>query len=167
MRLLRLLLVLTLCAASSGCLFSPDLYDIVPSGYTGVRRTYHGGGLESEINWLRGRKHGRAILWYYNGDVLMVETFKRGRLHGKHTAWHTGGEKWSEVVYVEGKKEGRELKWSADGTVEADGIWKNGKPWQGHIYENFQDRFYKDGVEITHRQFLWNKASESEEPASP
>jgi len=151
----------------------------VPRNYTGVWRTYFGkkktSSVASERHYVNGRLHGAVTFWRASGPLSLVSdrepdrvqviddgparrvkvkemSYKNGRPHGKEIEWYNDGRKWTEVNWVNGRKRGREVCWGWHDDEElilADGIWKNGKPWQGVLEDRYGNRhLYKDGREI-------------------
>ena len=79
------------------------------------------GQMDSEENYLEGKKEGLWTKWYANGKKLYVENYKDGVQDGNSTWWYKNGQKRYEYNYKEGKKHGLEVYWYERGWTEAIG----------------------------------------------
>lgn len=74
---------------------------------------------------------GSKTYWYPNGKHSREEAFGKDGMLESITQWSESGQKLLQGAYSRGKKDGRWVYWDEKGAVEADGIWKNGSPWDG------------------------------------
>ena len=76
-------------------------------------------------DWVKGKKHGHAVVNYIKGDVLTVE-FKYNCMHGKGELIYPTGQKF-EGTWIKNKREGQGRITDRDGSyIIAE--WKNNDP---------------------------------------
>mgnify|MGYP000218101413 CR=1 FL=1 len=64
-----------------------------------------------------GKKEGKWISWYKNGNKEGEGTFKDGKEDGLWTYWWKNGKKESEGTFKDGKEDGLWSRWSEDGLI--------------------------------------------------
>jgi len=117
---------------------------------------YPDGQKTREGRWADNKKTGVWTGWHQTGDKAWACTYKNGKIVGKKTywlqdkvyleethddngqiaevvRWHLGGNGLKAVHghFAGGEKNGQWIYWDKDGEVEAEGQWRNGKPWHG------------------------------------
>ena len=87
-----------------------DLYQ-PPKGYSGIWRTwYPNGRLESERNYIDGKREGRSRQWFENGGLQ------------------------TELAYSADLPNGKWTWWDIDGNVTLESMWQNGVQVTEHTY---------------------------------
>lgn len=103
-----------------------------------------------------GKKEGKWIGWYKNGQKLSEGIYKDGKRDGLWTdwnksGWYESGQKNYEGTYKDGKEDGLVTWWYVDGQKESEGTYKDGKPdglhteWERNGQKKIETR-YKDGI---------------------
>ena len=115
---------------------------------------YPDGRKKSEGEWVNGEKQGVWTEWNTDGEKYRECRYVDGRIRGKDTYrvdgrkcredtydedgkrvesagwWRDGAKRW-HGTYKGGLAHGQWTYWDAKGNVEADGEWRDGKPWEG------------------------------------
>jgi len=94
------------------------------------------------IHWFgEGRKAWEALYsadklvgtkrsWYYSGELWSEEDYDWGRITAARS-WYRNGGRLREEAFKDGVKHGPARYWTEDGELLAEGIWREGKPWDG------------------------------------
>ena len=120
-----------------------------------------GGDMKVPLGKMKdGKKEGKWMLWYENGQKEKEGTLKDGKENGLWTSWNKNGQKKSEIHYKDGKLDGLYTKWYENGQKEKEGTYKDGKPdgLSTNWFENGQKKeegTYKDGELISKKE--WNE----------
>ncbi len=126
---------------------------------------FENGNIQSEINYINGKKNGEAKYYYETGELLSIKNYLEGNLHGDLLSYFKNGNLKSETNYVNDKKIGgakyyyetaelSAIKNYLDGKLNGDYIryYKNGIIKRKEIYENDSvitgKTFNKKGKEI-------------------
>jgi len=153
----------------------------IPRGYTGAWRSWfvfgdkrftefrNGKGHGLDIYWnangsrrfqdeLRdGVPHGAAITWHDNGRLSHVYRCEYDKKDGAGVSWHSNGQLASLFQYRCGTITGRALVWDSKGQLIADGVWRDGRPWDGSVLMRDWKRdgdevfTYREGVEVARK----------------
>ncbi len=103
---------------------------------------YDNGQVEVQGEYYRGKKHGEWSLWYNNGKAKEQGTFSFGKVDSLYKYWFDNGHLKEEQRYKKGLAHGRWTKWyKEDPTLK---YVENGN-WQ-----------YKDGVYKDENNELWS-----------
>ena len=103
---------------------------------------YDNGQVEVQGEYYRGKKHGEWSLWYNNGKAKEQGTFSFGKVDSLYKYWFDNGHLKEEQRYKKGSAHGRWTKWyKEDPTLK---YVENGN-WQ-----------YKDGVYKDENNELWS-----------
>ena len=103
---------------------------------------YDNGQVEVQGEYYRGKKHGEWSLWYNNGKAKEQGTFTFGKIDSLYKYWFDNGHLKEEQRYKKGLPHGRWTKWyKEDPTLK---YVENGN-WQ-----------YKDGVYKDENNELWS-----------
>lgn len=75
-------------------------------------------------------KEGERILiketeYYPNHFKKMEGEFKEGKRHGKWIVWYDNGNPWSEGHYKNGKRNGKSITWFENGKMRYEGKYKD------------------------------------------
>lgn len=121
--------------------------------FSGHLNTYYPNvQLKSEIQYYKGKKHGKEMRWFKNGDLAMerfyINGFKSGihrawwengnqkfeyyfndigEYHGSVKEWGKTGELYMSFNYIKGKESGSQRLWKSDGTIKANYEVVNGE----------------------------------------
>jgi len=81
--------------------------------------SYHPDGKQklSETEWLNGKRHGKFLRWYENGDLEEACTWKYGQRHGQYNAWFPFGVKKEESKWYHGLCHGQYKRWVLTGST--------------------------------------------------
>ena len=74
-----------------------------------------------------GKKEGKWIYWYPNGQKKSVLTYKDEKLDGLFTIWYENGQKKVKRTYKDGEPDGLETKWYENGQKRLEETWKDGE----------------------------------------
>ncbi len=82
--------------------------------------------LESRLYSL-GKKIGKHIGYWENGNIKFEYNFKNGEHDGILNEWYQGGQPYKAFHYKNGYEEGSEKMWWENGTIRANYVVKNGR----------------------------------------
>lgn len=94
---------------------------------------YDDNTLQSEVKVKDGEKHGKATIYFKNGHVNEIRSYKHNQMHGKWVMYNEHGIKISIARYKNGKKNGKWVIWNDYGNLlyeleydngEKTGVWK-------------------------------------------
>jgi hypothetical protein len=80
-----------------------------------------------EANWKDGKKDGAWTAWERNGSIDYEENWKDNKMEGKWTWWHQNGQIKLEGSYKNDKANGIWTWWSKDGSKLQEGTFLNGE----------------------------------------
>jgi len=115
---------------------------------------YPDGQKTRQGRWASDRETGVWTGWQPTGDKAWECTYQDGKIVGKKTfwrdgkvsveeihdasgrkvetiRWHANGQKAVHGHFSGGRKHGPWTHWDEDGNIEAEGRWRDGKPWNG------------------------------------
>jgi antitoxin component YwqK of YwqJK toxin-antitoxin module len=102
--------------------------------YNGVyQETYENGNKKLEMYLVDGEQDSTTILWFENGNINEVRSYKKGLKHGKWETYNIKGIKTAEAWYRHDKKDGIWKIWDENGVLryempyssgEKTGVWK-------------------------------------------
>lgn len=70
----------------------------------------------------------KQVLYYPNGQIQQEGEFKDGRRHGKWISYFENGNKWSLNSYDIGNLDGEYKTWYENGELNVEGYYTNGQP---------------------------------------
>jgi antitoxin component YwqK of YwqJK toxin-antitoxin module len=120
-----------------------------------------GGDMKVPLGKMKdGKKEGKWMVWYKNGQKEEEGTYKDGKRDGLYTEWYENGQKKKEGTSKDGERDGLWTWWYEDGQKRSEGPYKDGKPDGLHVqwYENGKKRgegTFKDGKIISQKE--WNE----------
>ena len=74
---------------------------------------------EREEEYIYGKKYGKIIHWYSNGQKKSKEEYIDGKQNGKVIHWYSNGQKKSEEEYINGKHIGTQTFWYPNGKIQS------------------------------------------------
>jgi len=86
------------------------------------------GQFDSKGDLKDGKKNGKWIHWYSNGQKWVEASWKNGKKDGLWSVWTQNGIKEYEEIWKNNKEDGRWTWWNSEGEIELKGTWKDGKP---------------------------------------
>ena len=103
-----------------------------------------------------GKKAGRWLEFYKNGQLFSKGEYKNGKREGPWLQYYDSGQLWTEFEYKNGKEEGPWLQYYDNGQLLRKGAYKNGKEEGSWVYYTPDGTLnkqlsgvYKDGVKIS------------------
>jgi hypothetical protein len=79
---------------------------------------YENGERQLEGEYMKGQKTGLWRKWATDGAMITEGNFSHGKMHGKWTDWHGNGQKALESHWVFGKRDGEWRYREADGSLK-------------------------------------------------
>jgi antitoxin component YwqK of YwqJK toxin-antitoxin module len=113
---------------------------------TGTWIDWHSNGQKaSECTYKDGCIKDKKLYWRENGDIYQENIYNGKGIQLEVTTWHPNGKKMMRGTYLDQKdiktvlenqkgldlQDGRWTYWDEEGNIVADGVWKDGKPWEG------------------------------------
>jgi antitoxin component YwqK of YwqJK toxin-antitoxin module len=90
-------------------------------------RHYAGKIVISEVDWVGGKQHGKAVWRYDDGTLFCVGQHRDDKCVGKWTLWHENGQKGEEGEWRDGKRHGKTTLWHENGQKEGEGEFREGE----------------------------------------
>lgn len=90
------------------------------------------GVMMSKEVYVKGKKDGKALVYFPNGKIAEEKNFKMDQQHGPFKQFYDGTKIKSEGNFVNGKQEGKGAFYYPNGVSAASGYYKNGLrngPW--------------------------------------
>ena len=127
-----------------------------PRDYTGVWRRWYVGGVTGLSTYEAGRLHGPTKTFYSNGMPWTEQNWQHGVAHGVGRVWYEDGQLRVEDHWKRGEPDGRQRYWDMNGKLVADGVSRDGRPWEGTFLgaRNYGDakgvfiERYRDGAKV-------------------
>ncbi|MFC1805518.1 toxin-antitoxin system YwqK family antitoxin [Planctomycetota bacterium] len=127
-----------------------------PRDFTGVWRRWYVGGMRGFSTYEAGKLHGPNKLFYSNGVPCLEFNWQHGHKHGVGRVWYENGQLRVEDHWKEGELDGRDRYWDMNGKLVADGVRRDGRPWEGTFlgarsYGDAKGVFvetYRDGAKV-------------------
>jgi antitoxin component YwqK of YwqJK toxin-antitoxin module len=95
--------------------------------FTGVyEETYDNGNKKLEMHLLNGEQDSVTMLWFENGKVNEIRSYKKGLKHGKWQTYNDKGIKTAEAWYRDDKKDGIWRVWDDNGNLRYQMPYSNG-----------------------------------------
>jgi antitoxin component YwqK of YwqJK toxin-antitoxin module len=95
--------------------------------YTGhYEEFYENGNKKLEMNLRNGEQDSTTILYFEDGKINEVRSYKNGLMHGKWATFSTRGEKIAEAWYRNDKKDGIWYIWDEKGVLRYVMPYSNG-----------------------------------------
>ena len=90
------------------------------------------GVLMSNEMYIKGKKEGKALVFFPNGKLAEEKNFKGDKQHGVFKQYYDGVKVKAEGNFIDGKQEGKASFYYPNGVSAATGFYKNGLrsgPW--------------------------------------
>lgn len=88
---------------------------------------YTDGSLREVRGYIEGRKEGRHLGWWENGERRFRYRFDRDMHVGSAREWFENGSLAREASYVDGREEGTQVLYDEDGTIRANYVVRAGR----------------------------------------
>ena len=96
--------------------------------YTGTYRTFFDSGqVKSEVPLVNGLKSGSMMIYFPNGQVNEIRSYKEGKMDGTWLTFTNKGAKVAEANYTNGQKNGKWFIWDENGVLRYDMTYKDGQ----------------------------------------
>jgi antitoxin component YwqK of YwqJK toxin-antitoxin module len=83
------------------------------------------GKLMVTIEYKHGKKHGKEISYFRNGQINEVKTWKNDTMHGPWLWYYDNGKPRMKANYVNGVRDGYYMYYHQDGSTYISGYYKN------------------------------------------
>jgi antitoxin component YwqK of YwqJK toxin-antitoxin module len=83
--------------------------------------------IKSEVKIRKGEKHGKTNIYFENGNLNEIRSYKHNAMHGKWTMFNEHGIKVSIARYKNGNKHGKWTIWNDYGNLLYELEYANGK----------------------------------------
>jgi YD repeat-containing protein len=95
--------------------------------YTGIFKSYHDNyNLKLEMNLVEGMKNGEVKIYFEDGTLNEIRSYKNNLMHGIWVTYNLQGKKIAEARYADGKKEGTWQIWDENGVLRTLMVYSNG-----------------------------------------
>jgi antitoxin component YwqK of YwqJK toxin-antitoxin module len=125
----------------SGKKYSGYMYSFYPSGtdtfelisycdglQSGVSKKWYPGNRLMEVrSFCAGKKNGKQVSYWQNGNKRFEFTAKNDAYEGTLEEWDVNGHLYHLAHYVNGQEEGIQKLWYDNGKIRANYVIKNGK----------------------------------------
>jgi antitoxin component YwqK of YwqJK toxin-antitoxin module len=88
-----------------------------------------------EVAYSAGKRHGAYVEWYESGTRSREITYVDGQRDGKAVIYYSNSRRQTEFTYAAGVLDGQTRRWDEAGSIVADGVFKDGKPVSGTLWE--------------------------------
>lgn len=88
---------------------------------------YDNGSTRIEMNLNEGVKDGFVKLFFSNGNLNELRSYKNGLMHGKWETFNINNVKIAEANYKNNKKDGKWLIWDDNGTLRCEMYYNKDK----------------------------------------
>lgn len=96
--------------------------------YNGTYKEYYlNGQTRLSIDIKEGIKDGEMYLYYEDGNINEVRSYKNNKMHGTWITYAPNNVKIAEATYNNGKKDGQWFIWDEKGTLRCEMFYKNGQ----------------------------------------
>jgi len=95
--------------------------------YNGVyEESFDNGNKKLEMHLLNGEQDSITKLWFENGKINEIRSYKKGLKHGKWETYNTNGIKTAEAWYRDDRKDGIWRIWDDNGILRYEMPYSNG-----------------------------------------
>jgi antitoxin component YwqK of YwqJK toxin-antitoxin module len=96
--------------------------------YTGIGYEYYADStIRSESTIVDGKLEGMTKIFFENGKLEEIRSFKKGMMHGKWEKWNKDQVRVAEANYKNNLKDGKWFVWDDKGTLRYDMTYEQGK----------------------------------------
>lgn len=104
------------------------IYLLNSTPYSGTYQTYYAdGALKMETNFVEGKKEGECKLYFENGKLNEVRSYRNNEMNGTWLTFNNLGVKVAEASYDNGKKDGNWFVWDDEGNLKYELCYKDGE----------------------------------------
>ena len=122
-----LLSVTTICAQINHNPATGLYYDSQGNPYTGIYEEYNDDGLLlRELQLLNGQFNGENTVFFADGTVKEIQSYKAGLMDGTWATYNQSGIKTAQAGYRQGKKHGPWFIWNDEGTLMFEMYYEEG-----------------------------------------
>jgi len=124
-----MLLFLNFSLFSQNIVLQDDIYvDKDGKPFTGKYKEYYSDGiLRLEIEMVNGTKNGKGVLYFENGNIQEVYSYKENKMDGLWLTYNEKNIKTAEANYLNDKKDGSWKIWDENGNLIYEMLYKNGE----------------------------------------
>jgi len=97
------------------------------------------GKLQSEVHYMDGEMHGRAVWYYENGNVQQELNYNHGNINGEMKRYYSNGTLESVSYYKNGLLNGEALTYSREGVLVGEENYTN------DTLNGAVNKYYADG----------------------
>ncbi len=116
--------------------------------YTGFYTSvYSNGNTRLEMNLIDGEKDGEVLVYFENGELNEIRSYKRNIMHGSWITYNEHKQKIGLANYQDGKKHGEWKIWDDQGNLLYDMYYRNGE--KTGVWKQFDS----NGKLISEREF--------------
>jgi len=95
--------------------------------FNGVyRETYDNGNIKLEMHLKDGEQDSTTTIYFEDGTINEVRSYKNGLMHGKWETYNSKGQKIAEAWYRNDKKDGIWRIWDEKGILRYEMFYSNG-----------------------------------------
>ena len=127
---------------------------------------YTNGQLEFEYYFNEnGQESGISRLWYEDGKLGSMETYKNGILNGKSKYYHINGQLKNKYYYENDRRQNQCIGMFNNGNIKYDGYWRNGKRiglWKVYYITGqiaFEGEYDENGKQFGIWYFYWQSGT--------
>jgi len=144
-----MLLFMNFCLFSQNIVIQDDIYvDKDGKPFTGKYKEYYSDGiLKFEIELVNGTKNGKGVLYFENGSIQAVYSYKLNQMDGLWLTYNSKNIKTAEANYLKDKKDGSWKIWDENGKLVYEMLYKNGEKAGSWI------KYNDKGDEIARKSF--------------
>lgn len=103
-------------------------YDQKGKIFTGTSIEYYTDSLiRASIEIKDGMLDGQTRIYFENGQLEEIRSFKKGMMHGKWEKWNLQNIKVAEANYMDDKKDGKWFVWDDNGTLRYNMTYREGE----------------------------------------
>jgi len=124
-----MLLFMNFSLFSQNIVLQDDIYvDKDGKPFTGKYKEYYSDGiLKLEIEMVNGTKNGKGVLYFKNGNIQDVYSYKQNKMDGLWLTYNEKSIKTAEANYLNDKKDGSWKIWDENGNLIYEMLYKNGE----------------------------------------
>lgn len=106
---------------------SAKYFDSKHNLYNGKYEEFYNNGNRKLVMYLKnGEQDSTTLLYFENGKINEIRSFKNGLMHGKWETFDFKGQKLAEAWYCNDKKDGSWRIWDENGILRCEMSYRNG-----------------------------------------
>ena len=123
-------IVMSLCQSGNAQIMRVEnakYFDNDHNLFNGVyRETFDNGKVKLEMHLVNGEQDSTTTIYFEDGTLNEVRSYKNGLMHGKWETFNSKGQKIAEAWYRNDKKDGIWRIWDEKGTLRYEMPYSNG-----------------------------------------